>query len=52
MPPWQNHRQGSMNNMEDLDKLLWEVVRKNLERNAGDNNEHRKRYIHRKERWN
>jgi hypothetical protein len=30
MPPWQNHRQGGMNNLEDLDKILLEVVRKTV----------------------
>ena len=37
--------------MEDLDKILSEVVRKSVKK-AGDNNEYRKRYIHRKELWN
>jgi len=27
---WQNYSQECMNNMEDLDKILSEVVRKNL----------------------
>jgi len=30
MPPWQNHRQEGMNNLEDLDKILLEVVRKTV----------------------
>jgi len=30
MPPWQNHRQGGMNNMEDLGEILWEVLRKTV----------------------
>jgi len=28
--PWQTSAQGGMNNMEDLNKILSEVVRKNL----------------------
>ena len=28
--PWQTSTQGGMNNMEDLDKILSEVVKKNL----------------------
>jgi len=30
MPPWQNHRQEGMNNLEDLDKILLGVVRKTV----------------------